>query len=496
MRLPSERRLKLTAYARYDDCSACGANHLRRFMRTAVILFLVSVVTPAGAVTQARNSSIENALRSTVTILTIGSTGDTLALGSGFFLAPGGVLVSNWHVMSGANRAVIVLADGSRYDRVTFIAGDPVVDVALLRVRGGSFPVLPSSRVVPAVGTRIVVIGSPLGLAQTVSDGLVSGVRNLGGRDRLQMSAPISPGSSGGPVLSPRGEVVAIATSSLVEGQQINFAVPIQYALNLLHTRAVDRPLAEAFLPTARPLPERPLDRPGVRTGVYRVLSTLTRSRGVGVRDSTVASPDGVLVLTTKVGWWRRNQLSMPVGRDSGQRVVPVRRLASPDDSIRVLIGETLFSGRFQHDELFLSSNPDSGTASTRRLSIWGRASTDHEADSAAVARVYASTRIATDSVTWGPIGWRGQVALVREHDTIYIALNLDNEAARAAVWFFSGLLQSNGSFAVEARDSTRRSELRGRTQGASLSGTWFEEVQDSSSTSGLFRFRGPLWTW
>ena len=468
-----------------------------RLLGAAVILLLDSVLTPRGALSQTPNPSIENALRSTVTILTLGSAGDTLALGSGFFVAPEGVLVTNWHVMSGADHAVVVLTDGSRYSDVAFIAGDPVVDVALLRVRGGRFPVLPPSRVLPAVGTRIVVIGSPLGLAQTVTDGLVSGVRNLGGRDRLQMSAPISPGSSGGPVLNPRGEVVAIAASSLVGGQQINFAVPIHYALDLLGAHAGDRPLAEAFLPTVAPLPERSANRPGVRTGIYRVLSTLIRSRGAAGRDSMVRSPDGVLVFTSKAGWWRRNQLSMLIGRDSGRRVVPVRRLVSPDDSIRVLIGETLFAGRIRDDELFLSSNADGGSASTERLSIWGRASTGDGADSAAVTQAWASTRVSTDSVNWVeyPFFWVGQLAVVRELDTIYIALDLENKAGRGAVGFFSGPLQLNGSFALQARNSVSRSELTGQIQGARLSGTWFHEVHDSSSTSGLLRFRGPLWT-
>jgi hypothetical protein len=99
------------------------------------------------------------------------------------------------------------------------------------------------------VGARLVVIGSPLGLSQTVSEGIVSAIRVFNGRRLLQMSAPISPGSSGGPVLNDRGAVVAVATAYLAGGQQLNFAVPIAEAVRLstASAHAAPRPLSAVF---------------------------------------------------------------------------------------------------------------------------------------------------------------------------------------------------------------------------------------------------------
>jgi S1-C subfamily serine protease len=86
---------------------------------------------------------------------------------------------------------------------------------------------LPVSPAPPRVGEKVVVIGTPLGLAQTVSDGIVSAIREVPGFGKIiQMTAPISPGSSGSPVLNMKGEVVGVVTFLLVAGQNLNFAIP------------------------------------------------------------------------------------------------------------------------------------------------------------------------------------------------------------------------------------------------------------------------------
>jgi hypothetical protein len=86
---------------------------------------------------------------------------------------------------------------------------------------------LPLSTVDVAVGDDILVAGNPEGLEASFSKGIVSGIRS--GSGLIQMDAAISPGSSGGPVVNQRGEVVGLAVSSLVEGQNLNFAVPVRY---------------------------------------------------------------------------------------------------------------------------------------------------------------------------------------------------------------------------------------------------------------------------
>lgn len=184
---------------------------------------------------------------STVTIVTLGSASDTLAVGSGFVVDAQGIVVTNWHVLEGARKAVIELPGGERFEAVRFLAGDSLADLALLKFPGFDLPALTTRTSIPEPGEKVVVIGSPLGLSETVSEGIVSAVRVLDGRQLVQMSAPISPGSSGGPVLDDRGRVFAVATSYLRKGQQLNFAVPIRYALGLLTEQNTPQALELVF---------------------------------------------------------------------------------------------------------------------------------------------------------------------------------------------------------------------------------------------------------
>jgi hypothetical protein len=196
------------------------------------------------------------ALPATATIVTIDVRGDTLSLGSGFLIDRSGVVVTNWHVLEGAARAVLRFPTGEQFDWVRFLGGDSLADVVLLKFPGYDLPILPSSTAIPDPGEKVVVLGSPLGLSETVSEGIVSAVRLFDGRQMVQISAPISPGSSGGPVLDGRGRVFAVATSQLRGGQQLNFAVPIRYALALLQDHESPRALDSVFAVAALKTPK------------------------------------------------------------------------------------------------------------------------------------------------------------------------------------------------------------------------------------------------
>lgn len=157
--------------------------------------------------------------------------------GSGFIVSSDGIILTNQHVVAGARQASVRLASGDEYHEVSVLKVDARRDLAVLEVAGFGLPTLElgnSSDV--RIGTDVIAIGSPLGLENTASTGIVSGRRKKPeGYRLLQISAPASRGSSGGPVLSRDGRVIGVATSQLQEGQNLNFAVPINYARGLLN---------------------------------------------------------------------------------------------------------------------------------------------------------------------------------------------------------------------------------------------------------------------
>jgi len=184
---------------------------------------------------------------SVVTITTLDSTGREIGQGSGFLVRGDGVIVTNWHVLAGAAAASIMLKSGASFNRVMFLGGDQAIDVALIRVQGADMPTVQMTPSLPDVGAKIVTLGSPLGFTNTVSEGIVSAIRDLDGQQLVQVTAPISPGSSGGAILDQLGRVFAISTGSVKAGQQINFGIPVKSVLTLLESSLTERPLGAVF---------------------------------------------------------------------------------------------------------------------------------------------------------------------------------------------------------------------------------------------------------
>jgi hypothetical protein len=172
-----------------------------------------------------------------VSIITSDKDGEPVAQGTGFLVSRDGRIVTNYHVIKGASSAIVKLPDGAFYDVDGVLAFDKARDLAVIRAHGQNFRVVTlgnSDRV--QVGEEIVAIGSPLSLESTVSSGIVSGIRTIqeeGGKF-LQITAPISPGSSGGPLFNMAGEVVGITTLYLKGGENLNFAIPVNDAKLLL----------------------------------------------------------------------------------------------------------------------------------------------------------------------------------------------------------------------------------------------------------------------
>jgi len=174
-------------------------------------------------------SLIKRIKPSVVIVFAYNNKGEFLKLGSGFFISQSGDIITNYHVLQGAGSAEVKTSDGKTYPITYIVAEDEQSDIICLSVDIPSKYVhsLSLSATIPEVGERIIVYGSPLGLENTVSDGIVSAVREIPDFGKIiQITAPISPGSSGSPVLNMKGEVIGIATFQMVEGQNLNFAIP------------------------------------------------------------------------------------------------------------------------------------------------------------------------------------------------------------------------------------------------------------------------------
>lgn len=182
-----------------------------------------------------------------VTVITYDLDDRASTIGSGFFISKTGVLVTNHHVINGAYRAEIKTLNGELYPVTEVLAQNPLVDLIKVRVKipADRITPLPLAGAAPALAERVVVIGSPLGLEQTVSEGIISAIRKIPASGNVfQLTAPISPGSSGGPALNLQGEAIGVVTFQLAKGQNLNFAISIQ-SLQLLPNETRPLSLAE-----------------------------------------------------------------------------------------------------------------------------------------------------------------------------------------------------------------------------------------------------------
>ena len=164
----------------------------------------------------------------------------TRRLGSGFLFDASGLILTNSHVVFGLQTMLVTLDDGTT-ERARLVGADPIYDLAVIQIqrpKGGSLPMLrfaDSDQVRP--GDEVVAIGNPLGLDQTVTRGIVSGVNRtlpdapmLSMEALIQTDAAINPGNSGGPLLNRCGEVIGVNTAIASDAQNIGFAVPINLA--------------------------------------------------------------------------------------------------------------------------------------------------------------------------------------------------------------------------------------------------------------------------
>jgi hypothetical protein len=193
--------------------------------------------TSARTATSGQRTPAEIAASSTPSVVSVRTDH---SLGTGFVVSGDGLVASNLHVIAGNSKITVTLADHREYNVVEIYNGDRQRDLVIMRIEAQKLPALSlgdSDSIHP--GDAIVAIGHPLGLEDTVSNGLVSAIRKVD-QDLtvLQISAPIAPGSSGGPIFNDRGEVIGVATAIMLGGQNLNFGVPIGYVKELLRSPA------------------------------------------------------------------------------------------------------------------------------------------------------------------------------------------------------------------------------------------------------------------
>ena len=162
-------------------------------------------------------------------IYTYDEYGSPSGSGSGFFIEKSGIAITNYHVLDGAVKAVIITNDSSKYEIEKIIASDSKKDLLKFKIKNidqKTFPTLKFSKNTAQKGDKVYCISNPLGLENSLSEGIISAFRSdkLHGKT-IQFSAPISPGSSGGAVVNGNGDVIAIASFMKRGGQNLNFGI-------------------------------------------------------------------------------------------------------------------------------------------------------------------------------------------------------------------------------------------------------------------------------
>lgn len=181
---------------------------------TALLTLLSAQHMRAQQGQRSQSEIVKATLDSVVLIVVSDENGEPIAEGSGFIMSSDGKIVTNYHVIAGAKAASVKLNNGASFVVDGVLADDSDHDLAVIKVAGKNLPSLTLADLATvAVGDHVLAIGSPLGLEDSVSDGIVSGFREGStGKSWIQTTAPASPGNSGGPLLLMDGKVAGVIT--------------------------------------------------------------------------------------------------------------------------------------------------------------------------------------------------------------------------------------------------------------------------------------------
>ena len=209
---------------------------INRLFFNVLILVIFHFISPPLYALDVK-SIFEKTRPSVVLIVSYDANEQPKGIGSGFFFGDDTTIATNLHVIQNSTKLVIKFSDG-RIDQIDTILGvDAERDLAIMKSTQIGTPLVLAKRV-PDIGEDVIAIGNPKGLEGTVSSGIVSGIRTDDKSQYFQITAPISPGSSGGPVIDEFGEVLGVSTSYIDGSQSLNFAMPVAYLTKLYSTKS------------------------------------------------------------------------------------------------------------------------------------------------------------------------------------------------------------------------------------------------------------------
>jgi S1-C subfamily serine protease len=214
---------------------------MHRLVRSLLAMVLLAVATPVRARPQAASQPFDSAQItkkiSPGVVLIKGTASSGEILGTGFIISSDGKIATNLHVVESLKNGGVLLTSGEKFDSFSVLAFDARKDIAIIKIPGFDLPTvaLGNSNNVQ-VGEPVLAVGSPLGLQGTVTTGVVSSIRDDptgGGFKVLQTDASVNPGNSGGPLVNRQAEVIGIVTFKIRGGENLNFAIPINYLRGL-----------------------------------------------------------------------------------------------------------------------------------------------------------------------------------------------------------------------------------------------------------------------
>lgn len=209
-----------------------------------VILFLIAIVLLFSYSCKSTFKEIIDSEKASFIIFTYDEYGCPNGSGSGFFIEKSGIGLTNYHVLEGSVKAIIITTDNLKYEIEQIIYTNPKMDIVKFKINNknnNSFSYLKIADKLPVKGDKIFCISNPLGFENSLTDGIVSAYRkDLKHGKIIQFTAPISPGSSGGALMNEEGEVIAIASFNKRYGQNLNFGVCISNEILELDNKKSD----------------------------------------------------------------------------------------------------------------------------------------------------------------------------------------------------------------------------------------------------------------